>query len=164
MTSSGPWWIAHTKSRCEKRFAWELVRRGVDYFLPMFPRDFISGGRKRHGMYVLFPGYVFFRGDDHARVDALSTQCLVQVLTVPDQARLPLELSQIERALASGLRLSPLDRLEVGRRCRVVAGSLQGIEGTVLQRRDGVRLLLGVHLIGRGTEVEIDANLLELID
>src|SRR4051812_19369537 len=31
----GPWWVAHTKSRCEKAFAWDLHDQGIGYFLPM---------------------------------------------------------------------------------------------------------------------------------
>ena len=51
----GRWWVGHTKSRFEKAFAWDLLRRGIGYFLPMVERVRISGGRKRRLMAPLFP-------------------------------------------------------------------------------------------------------------
>ncbi len=34
----GQWWVAHTKARFEKAFAWDLLGRGIPYFLPMMLR------------------------------------------------------------------------------------------------------------------------------
>ena len=50
----GCWWVAHTKSRSEKAFAWDLLRRDIRYFLPMTERVRFSGGRKRHVLMPLF--------------------------------------------------------------------------------------------------------------
>ena len=57
---TGPWWVAHTKARVEKAFAWDLVAAGINYFLPLVRHTSFSGGRKRLGMLPLFPSYVFF--------------------------------------------------------------------------------------------------------
>src|SRR5881409_416274 len=68
----GTWWVAQTKSRCEKAFATDLASRGIAYFLPMIQRLTFSGGRKRRGMMPLFAGYVFFCGsevDRHTAAD-----------------------------------------------------------------------------------------------
>ena len=59
----GRWWVAHTKARCEKAFAGDLLPGRVAYFLPMTERASVSGGRKRRGMMPLFPSYVFFCGE-----------------------------------------------------------------------------------------------------
>ena len=32
---TGTWWVVHTKSRNEKALAHDLIRRNIDYFLPM---------------------------------------------------------------------------------------------------------------------------------
>jgi len=32
---SGTWWVAHTKARFEKAFAWDMLSHGIGYFLPM---------------------------------------------------------------------------------------------------------------------------------
>jgi len=56
---TGQWWVAHTKSRFEKAFAWDLLRRGIGYFLPLVERVRVSGGRHRRVLAPLFPSYVF---------------------------------------------------------------------------------------------------------
>src|SRR5688500_468301 len=86
----GRWWVAHTKARCEKAFAADLLGRDVAYFLPMTERVSVSGGRKRRGMTPLFPSYVFVCGaeNDDTRYRAMLTGRLCQVLPVADQGRL----------------------------------------------------------------------------
>jgi len=159
-----PWWVAHTKARCEKQFAWDLHRRTIPYFLPMVSHSIFSGGRKRRGMMPLFPSYVFFAGDDSARLAALVTDRLCQVIDVPDQQSLKRELAALHQAIESGMTIDPYPFAVVGSRCRVRGGPLRGVEGTII-RRDGVdRLVLEVHMLGRGALVEIAPELLEAID
>ena len=93
---AGPWWVAHTRARFEKAFAWGLLKRGIGYFLPMVERVTMSGGRKRRGLMPLFSSYVFFCGAEQDRHAALATNRLCQVILVADQARLVSELAMIE--------------------------------------------------------------------
>ena len=160
----GDWWIAHTKARCEKAFAWDLLRRGVNYFLPMVERVTVSSGKKRRGMMPLFSSYVFFCGTEEARYAALTTDRLCQVLPVVDRKRLVTELSQLERAVLSGVPLDPYPQLEIGRKCRIKAGAFQGLEGVVLDRHGKRRFLLFVSILQQGASLEIDADLLEPLD
>src|SRR3954468_13246736 len=160
----GRWWVGHTKARFEKQFAWDLSRRAVPYFLPMIERRTFSGGRRRKGLMPLFPSYVFFCGDDAARIAALGTDRLCQVIEVRDQQALKHELAALHRAITSGLSIDPYRFAVVGSRCRVRGGPLRGVEGTIL-RRDGIdRLVLEVRMLGRGALVEIDPELLEPLD
>lgn len=66
----GDWYVAHTKARNEKIFAWELLRKNVAHFFPMVEKLTFSGGRKRRNMTGVFPGYVFFCGDGTSRTTA----------------------------------------------------------------------------------------------
>jgi transcription antitermination factor NusG len=158
---AGPWWIAHTRSRFEKAFAWDLIAREVPYFLPMIERVTVSGGRKRRQMAPLFPSYVFFCGCEDQRLAALMTNRLCQVIPVPDQQTLTTELTAIERALSSKAQLDPYPFAAVGRRCRVTAGPFQGCEGVVVRRDQVARLVLQVSILGAGAALEIDSSLLE---
>src|SRR5688500_18328930 len=60
---AGRWWVAHTKARFEKAFAWDLVNLGIGHFLPMVDRVRISGGKRRHAKIPLFSSYVFICGN-----------------------------------------------------------------------------------------------------
>jgi hypothetical protein len=170
--AAGRWWVAHTKARCEKALAGDLRGRGVAYFLPMTERVSVSGGRRRRMMLPLFPSYVFFCGDDRDDVGyrAMATGRLCRVIRVADQGQLIRELIDVERVLAARAPLEPYPFAAVGRRCRVTAGPICGLEGTVV-RSDGAaggsgarrrtRIVLEVGMLGRGVAMEIDAALLE---
>ena len=160
-TQSDPWWIAHTKSRSEKVFAWDLRNRQIPYFLPMVLRVRVSGGRKRKVMAPLFPGYVFFCGDDEARYKAMTTNRLCQTIEVREQEILLSELTCIERALAGKAALDPYPYAAVGKRCRIKAGPFRDLEGIVIQRSKATKIVLQVSILGQGAAMEIEPELLE---
>jgi len=161
---SGQWWVAHTKARNEKALAWDLLHRGVGYFLPMRERVFFSGGRRRRGLMPLFTSYVFLCGDGEDRLAALKTNRVCQTLDVADQACLIDELTAIEKALLGRATLEPFTGIAIGQRCRVVAGPFRDIEGVVVERGSRARLVLNVGLLGQGAAMEIEADLLESLD
>ncbi len=161
---TGDWWVAHTRPRFEKAFAWDLLNRGIGYFLPMMKRVTISGGRKRHVLTPLFTSYVFFCGTDEDRYTAMTTDRLCQTIPVKDQTRFVSEISAVQRALAGDAKLDPHPFAAIGRRCRVKAGPFEGIEGVVVHRNKIARLVLQVSILGQGAAIEIDADLLEPAD
>jgi transcription antitermination factor NusG len=160
----GPWWVAHTKARFEKAFAWDLLNRGIGYFLPLREKVAISGGKKRRVQMPLFTSYVFFSGTTEQRYAAMTTGRLCQTIEVKDQGRFLSQISAIQKALAGKLPMDPYPFAAVGRRCRVTAGPLEGMEGVVVQRDKLARLVLEVSILGQGASVEIDADLLEAMD
>jgi len=161
---TGRWWVAHTKARFEKAFAWDLVHRGIAYFLPLIQRVRMSGGRKRRVLMPLFASYVFFCGSEEDRYRAMATNRLCKTIAVSDQAGLVGELTAIERALAGKAQLDPYPFAAVGQRCRIAAGPFRGLEGVVVQRTKPARLVLGISILGQGAVMEIDADMLEPVD
>jgi transcription antitermination factor NusG len=159
--SSRRWWVAHTKARFEKCFAWDLQAKNIGYFLPLIERSSVSGGKRRTTMVPLFPSYVFFRGDEMARYTALTTDRLCRVIEISDQQGLTAELSAVNRALKGKAALLPYPTAVVGSRCRVTAGPFQGLEGVVVRVDDTTRLVLQVGILGQGAAMEIDAELVE---
>jgi transcription antitermination factor NusG len=160
----GRWWIAHTKARFEKAFAFDLLRRETGYFLPLIERVKVSGGKKRRVMLPLFPSYVFFCGTAEDRYAALATNRLCRVIETIDQEGLLTELSALELALAGKAMLDPYPFAAVGKKCRVRNGPFEGIEGTVIERDGSARLVLQVKILGQGASMEIDADLLEPVE
>ncbi len=160
----GPWWVGHTKARFEKAFAFDLLARQIGYYLPMVERVKISGGRKRRVLLPLFTSYVFFCGDDEARYQALATNRLCQVIAVTDRSTFVGELVSLEQALGANAKLDLHPFAALGRRCRVRAGPLQGIVGTVVRRNNQTRLVLQISMLMQGASLEIDTDLLEPAD
>lgn len=158
----GRWWVAHTRARFEKSFAFDLLVRGVGFFLPMIARTLVSGGRKRQSMLPLFPSYVFLCGSREDRHAAVRTRRLAQVIDVVDQVRLVNELSALHRAIAGNASLALCPSVARGQRCRVTSGPFEGVEGVVVSTGGGtIRIVMEVSLLGQGAAMEVDGRLLE---
>lgn len=158
----GTWYIAYTKARFEKAFAWDLYSRGIGYFFPMRKKIIFSGGRKRCVMAPLFTSYVFFCGSEQDRYMALTSNRLCQIIEVADQAGLIKELASIEKALMNKAIIDNYLSLPVGTRCRIISGPMIGIEGVIIKRKDlKSRMVIEVTILGQGAVVEIDSDLLE---
>ena len=160
----GDWWVAHTKARNEKALAHQLVQRDVSYFLPMHWKVSKSRGRTIRSLLPLFPGYLFFCGDDDDRLEVLKTNRAANILPVQDQQLLVDELAPIETVLLLGKTVLPHDYLKVGQKCRVTAGPLMGTEGIVVETPKETRLVLQVDMLGQAASVEIAADMIEKID
>lgn len=157
----GRWWVAHTRPRQEKALAWDIFRTGGCYFLPMYEKVKRSRGRRWTSVLPLFTGYLFLCGDEKARLRALETNRIAQLIVVPDQAGLVTELIGIQRLLAGGLAVDPFRRLTCGAPCRIRTGPLAGLEGRIERRKDRLRFIVSVTILGQGASVEIDADWIE---
>lgn len=160
----GDWWVAHTKARNEKALAHQLVQRDVSYFLPMHWKVSKSRGRTIRSLLPLFPGYLFFCGDDDDRLEVLKTNRTANILPVQDQQLLVDELAPIETVLQLGKTVLPHDYVKVGQKCRVTAGPLMGTEGIVVETPKEMRLVLQVDMLGQAASVEIAADMIEKIE
>lgn len=157
----GRWWVAHTKARFEKVFAWDLFSRGIGYFLPMIERVRVSGGRKRRVLMPLFTSYVFFCGGERDRYQAMTTGRLCRTIDAPNQGGFVAEIAAVEKALRGHGVLDPYPFAAVGERCRVACGPFAGLEGIVVHRGKTARLVLEVSILSQGACLEIDTDLVE---
>lgn len=158
------WAALYTKPRQEKALAADLYKLGVDYFLPLVKRVFISGGRRRTGLYPLFPSYVFASMSDETKLAVHKTERIVQTLSPePAQAeRFIAELRTIETAvLVCPERIELQPRVIDGARVRITGGAMRGTEGVVVKSDNRTKIWLQVTTLGTGVLVEIEADLLE---
>jgi transcription termination/antitermination protein NusG len=160
----GRWWLVHTKSRQEKALAGDLAQLNVGVFLPLALTQRHYGNRAVEIRIPLFPTYLFICGDENDRYTALTTHRAAQVIAVADQERLKRELRQVYRVSTSEHQVDLYPGLRRGRRCRIIGGSLQGVEGVVIRRQGRCRVYLGVEVLSQSAELVIDPGLLEIID
>jgi transcription antitermination factor NusG len=164
MDFSGQWWVAHTKSRNEKALANDLILRGIPYFLPMTWTVTRKTHRPVRSLMPIFMGYMFFCGDDDHRVEVLQTHRVANIIDVVDQIEFITQLSQVEKAIKADVPLTQHHFVKKGQWCRVVAGSLMGLEGIVEDLKGVTRLILQVSMLGQATSVEIAADMVEVIE
>lgn len=162
------WVVLYTKPRQEKALAAEMLRLGVDYFLPLVKRMTVSGGRRRTALHPLFPSYLFANMVDEAtKFSVQKTNRVVQAITPekPQRDRFLHELRTIEAAvLACPGRIELQPRVVDGVRVRITGGALKGTEGLVVKSISRTKIWLQVTTLGTGVLVEIDADLLESIE
>ena len=160
----GIWRVVHTKPRQEKALARDLLRSSIPYYLPMYEARRRSRKRSWKVVLPLFPGYVFFCGDEDDRLKALGTGRVARLIPVEDQAGLVTELSDLARVMESGLGVDPYPALKTKSHCRVRSGPLQGLEGRVVRRKGKTRFIVMISILGQGASVEIDGDELEPLD
>lgn len=157
------WCVAHTKSRNEKVLANVLLSWDQPYFLPMVERVHVRRSRKVRSVLPLFPGYVFFTGDESTQYRVMTTNRVARIISVPDQNRLVQELKQLQRALDAGADLQPYPFLPQGTRCRITSGAFKGLEGVVQRTKGAAQLVLQVEALGQAVALEIDIAMVEKV-
>ncbi len=161
---TGPWLVAHTKSRNEKALAHDLVRKNISYFLPMSWKLTRHRGRKFRSLLPLFSGYLFFCGRENQRLELLRTNRVANIIEVADQPKLISELTQIERALRTGEPIVPHRYIKKGQLCRVIAGPLAGLQGMVIRAKHATRLVLQIDMLGQAASLEVDIDMIEPVE
>lgn len=151
------WWVMYTLARREKELMRRLRTIGICHYGPVIAKRSKSPrGRVRVSFVPLFAGYVFVFGDEADRYQTLTTQCVSRCLAVADGEELLRDLRQIHRVIESGKPVLPESRIEPGTPVRIRTGLLAGIEGVVVKRRGGERLLVAVRFIQRGASIELE--------
>lgn len=158
-------WVAfYTLSRREKDLMRKLEAAAVPFYAPLIRRRLRSaGGRARESQVPLFGGYVFSRVDDDQRRAALATNTIARWLPIVDDAGLVKDLRAIKRLIDADQPLAPEARIEPGQQVRVCSGPLRGIEGMVVRRQGGQRLVVAVQFLNQGASVELEDVDLEVI-
>jgi len=163
---AGAWWVAHTKPRNEKALAFDLRLFDIFSYLPLHPRVTRSRntGRTSRSVVPVFTGYLFFNATEEQRCQALTTNRIVNTLSVVDQSGLVRHLRNVQTVLSTETEFRWQGSLQVGDWVRVVAGPLAGVEGVVYERPSGLRLALNVTMLGQSISVEVPGDLIEKID
>jgi transcription antitermination factor NusG len=111
----------------------------------------------------LFPSYVFVRLALRERWPVLQLPGVARLVGFNGSpAALPeSEVEALQRIAPTGLHVQPHRYLSAGRRVRVKAGPLAGIEGVLVRKKNGDRFVVSVDLIMRSVALEVDALDLE---
>lgn len=165
MTGLREWYVVRSKPRREEYAQDQLLRRGVETFLPRIVEPARGGSEPIVG--PLFPGYLFARVDLLAQYNCViwapGVRSLVAFGDVPAAVdRAVVEFLQ-ERCGPEGVvRVMPTFR--DGDVVRVTRGPLGGLIGVVQGQVSGqcrVRVLM--ELLRRRTQVSVPSQLLERV-
>lgn len=159
------WFAVHTRHQHESLVAANLRSKGFEVFLPNYQAIHRWSDRSKRVTLPLFPGYLFFANAIDRWLQVASTpgvNAIVRVGTTP--AEIPdSEISGIRRMVESKLQVEPHPFLSDGDIVRITAGPLAGLEGIVCRKKDALRLVLSIRLLGRSAAVEVDGCVVERV-
>ena len=159
------WFVAHTRSRHEKRVHEQLQLKQVENFLPLYRSQRNWNGRNATVDLPLFPGYIFVRLPLVERLSVLTLGGVAGFVSVGGTP-VPLPDGDLERLREwlSWAEAEPVAYFQPGNRVRITAGPLAGIEGVILRQNGQTRFVLSIDLIMRSVAVTVNASDLELVE
>jgi transcription antitermination factor NusG len=160
MQGDAPWWVLYTRHQHEKTVAEMLSGKGFEVFLPLYESHRRWKDRNKMLTLPLFPCYVFVRGGLDRRLQVVTTPGVHMILFHGENvAIIPgTEIQAIRKAVDGPFRLEPHPFLKCGERVRVIRGSLEGVEGVLVRKKNLCRLILSVDMMAQSVAVEIDAT------
>lgn len=151
------WYVLLVRSKQEKKVAESLAARDVEHYLPCYSVLSKWKDRRVRLELPLFPGYVFVH---------LPLLEKTRLLTVPNvvsligSSRGPSEVAEeevhcIRRGLEHG-SAQPHPYLHEGDRVMICSGIMAGMEGILLRRQNGAKIVISIASIFRAFAVELD--------
>src|ERR1035437_6968509 len=154
------WWALYTRHQHEKTVAEMLSAKDFEVFLPLYDSMRRWKDRKKLITLPLFPCYVFVRGGLNRRLQVVTTPGVHTILFRGEQVAIipESEIQAIRMAVEGDFGLEPHPFLMCGERVRVIRGSLEGVEGILVRKKNLYRLVLSVDMMAQAVAVEIDAS------
>ncbi|MGZ7106889.1 MAG: UpxY family transcription antiterminator [Candidatus Angelobacter sp.] len=151
------WYAVYTRTRHEKAVAEQCKQRGVIAFLPLYCVRHRWKQRFAEVLLPLFPSYIFVRIALEERVRVLSVPGIVSIVSfngspavVPES-----QIDCLKRAISLG-RAEPHAYLRSGRKVRVTAGPLIGLEGIVVEIKNRMQVIVSFEWMCRSVAISLD--------
>ena len=155
------WYALTVRPQHEKAVADQLRAKALESYLPLYRARRRWSDRTKTIELPLFPRYVFCRFNFEARLKVLQVFSIVSIVgfggkpcPIPDH-----DIETIQAVVGSGLPVSPWPFLRIGQRVRVTEGALEGLEGILVCKKSGYRVIVNMELLNRAVAVEIEQDL-----
>ncbi|HYX54403.1 MAG TPA: UpxY family transcription antiterminator [Candidatus Limnocylindrales bacterium] len=159
------WYALFVRCNQEKRVCCSLQERSVEHFLPCYSSLRHWKDRRVLLEMPLFPGYVFIRLPLVERLKALTVPNVVSLVGPKDCPSVisEQEIAWIRGGVAHG-NAEPHEYLRAGQRVMIAGGPLSDMEGILLRRSNGARVVISLISIARSFAVEVDASSVKVLD
>ncbi|HTS69374.1 MAG TPA: UpxY family transcription antiterminator [Terriglobia bacterium] len=164
-TESGHWHAIYTRHQHEGVVAQNLLGKGFEVFLPQYRAVHRWKDRQKKLLLPLFPSYVFIRGGLDRMLNIVTTPGVHSLVSWGGRpANIPPEeIDGVRRLIESHLQVEPHPFLKCGDRVRIKSGPLEGIEGILVRKTRGYRLVLSVEMLSKSAAVEVDVGIVEVV-
>jgi len=161
-----PWLVLRTRSRQENVVEGALRQKQIEAYLPR--RQVVRSwqGRRRAMDTPLFPGYLFVRPrpDQYDGMRYIRGSCGLVLAADSKPAALPeKDLSAVKILVDSDAEITVDPGLVAGKRVRIVAGPLTGLEGELVWMKNQEQLVINVGLVSSSVRVEVAREAIEAL-
>jgi transcription antitermination factor NusG len=157
------WFAAYTVPRHEKTVTRQMEARHIESFLPLYTATRLwKNGCRVAVAQPLFPSYIFVHIARREAVTVLQAPGVVSIVSAGREPS-PLPTAEIE-SLRSALpmrRFEPHPYLVAGEKVRIISGSLMGMVGVLLRRKNDFRVVLTLDLIQQSVAAEVGIDEIE---
>ena len=158
------WYAAYTKSRNEKKVLARLTESGFEAYLPILRRRKQWSDRLKWVEEPLIRSYIFLRVNESEYYNAINTPGLVCYVTfegkaapIPDR-----QIDTLKMLLQQGAEMEiSNERFEPGQKVIVVAGTLLGMQGEMVEYRGRKKVLVRLGTTGTNLLVTVSLDLIE---
>jgi transcription antitermination factor NusG len=166
MSAIPKWYALYLRSRYEKKVNTELKKKKVETFLPLIEEVHIWSDRKKKVMEPLFRGYIFVNTDLRDKETILMTEGVVRFVGINQKPSwIPeLQIDWLRRIVDKSMDVQREQYLEVGKKVKIIAGPLTGIEGVVHRIHGILRVVISIAAIEQSVSVQVPAESLEVIN
>ena len=157
-------WIAvRSKPRAEKVAFDQLMKKGIEAYLPLIKRKRKWSDRKKWVDFPLFSSYLFVKIELKNSIYVLQTygvSTIVKfnstIITIPENV-----IKSIQLAIEGGYELQPEEFFTRGDDVEVIGGPLKGTKGIVIEKKKGHRLVIKIDALQQAVAVHIDSKFLQ---
>ncbi len=160
------WYALAVKSRHEFVARDELLKKGIETFLPSIVRLRQWRDRKKNVEFPVFPGYLFVYVARCAQdfLNVVKTRGSVALVSLEPGHPTPVapdEISALKAVIASGRTFDVYSHFQNGARVRIRRGPLQGAEGILAKKEDQQLFFVNIEILGRSVGLKISADDIE---
>ncbi len=160
------WYALYTKSRTEKKVYQLLIEKGIEAYLPLLKTLKQWSDRKKWVEEPLFRSYIFIRISEREWLDAIRTDGVVRMITfqgrpvsIPDK-----QIEAVRAYINEGEdRVEKEVQFERGNRVEVTRGTLQGLQGIMVETKGKKRVMVEIEGIGEKIMLNIPKSSLKSI-
>jgi transcription antitermination factor NusG len=152
------WYVLFVRSNQEKQVTHHLKSREVEHYLPCYSSVRRWKDRRVKLEIPLFPGYIFVRLRLLERMKTISVPNVVSLVGTKDCPSVisEEEINLVKLGVEHG-KAEPYAYLKKGDRMAITSGVMTGMEGVLIRRQNGMRLIIALDSISKAFMVEVDS-------
>jgi transcription antitermination factor NusG len=160
------WYAAYTTARAEKKVACELVKQGIDHYLPLRVTIRQWSDRKKKVEIPLINSYIFVHIIPKEHLTVLQVSGVVKIIHF-DGKPVPIPEWQIDNLrILLGANIpheADCSDLEKGSEVLISQGPLKGLRGHIIQIKGRQKLAISITALDYNLTIDIDPRLVEAV-